>query len=92
MRLDRKHSCSCVLISLPPQFCIVDAGGTWCSERLDDEDECKQGRTYEGLITNTCKEATCFSDLPMPDEWPSYITPAQVGQLRLNVDKTYHPG
>lgn len=53
-------------------------GGLW-SER-DPEYRDKEGisQIYKCLITNTSKEAMAFSDFPMPDNYPVFLTPQQV--------------
>uniref|UniRef100_H2XSI9 Flavin-containing monooxygenase n=3 Tax=Ciona intestinalis TaxID=7719 RepID=H2XSI9_CIOIN len=45
-------------------------GGTWNNkERIRMK---LSPKVYESLITNLSKEASAFSDFPMPKEWPPY--------------------
>jgi len=50
-------------------------GGLWSSK---EESTIGLASLYPGLITNTSKEMTCFSDFPMPAEWPNYFTAKEV--------------
>ncbi|XP_044532471.1 dimethylaniline monooxygenase [N-oxide-forming] 2-like [Gracilinanus agilis] len=68
------------LISLK---CCLDEGlQPTCFERTEDigglwrfKEKVEEGRAsiYESVITNTCKEMSCFSDFPMPDDFPNFL-------------------
>ncbi|XP_043860084.1 dimethylaniline monooxygenase [N-oxide-forming] 2-like [Dromiciops gliroides] len=68
------------LISLK---CCLDEGlQPTCFERTEDigglwrfKEEVEEGRAsiYKSVITNTCKEMSCFSDFPMPDDFPNFL-------------------
>lgn len=43
-----------------------------------------QSSIYRSLVSNTSKEMMCFSDFPMPDDYPNYMHNSQLLQyLRL---------
>ncbi|KAM5239074.1 LOW QUALITY PROTEIN: flavin-containing monooxygenase 2 [Ctenodactylus gundi] len=68
------------LISLK---CCVDEGlEPTCFERTEDigglwrfKENVEEGRAsiYQSVITNTSKEMSCFSDFPMPEEFPNFL-------------------
>ncbi|XP_051042075.1 flavin-containing monooxygenase 2 [Phodopus roborovskii] len=68
------------LISLK---CCVDEGlEPTCFERTEDigglwrfKDNVEDGRAsiYHSVITNTSKEMSCFSDFPMPEDFPNFL-------------------
>jgi dimethylaniline monooxygenase (N-oxide forming) len=45
-------------------------GGTW---NYTDEARPNQGSVHGNTITNTSKAIMCFSDFPVPKEWPNYL-------------------
>ncbi|XP_075177117.1 dimethylaniline monooxygenase [N-oxide-forming] 2-like [Anomaloglossus baeobatrachus] len=47
-----------------------DFGGLW---RFKDETEDGRASIYNSLVTNVSKEIMCFSDFPMPDDFPNYL-------------------
>lgn len=54
--------------------------------RLQESLEPGRASTYRSLVTNTSKEMMCFSDFPMPADYPNYLHHAQLlGYLRLYV-------
>lgn len=52
-----------------------DIGGLW-----NYSDTCEDGRPsiYKSLVINTSKDMMMFSDFPPPEEFPSFLTHAQV--------------
>ncbi|XP_023566027.1 dimethylaniline monooxygenase [N-oxide-forming] 2-like [Octodon degus] len=68
------------LISLK---CCVDEGlEPTCFERTEDigglwrfKESVEDGRAsiYKSVITNTSKEMSCFSDFPMPEDFPNFL-------------------
>ncbi|XP_069334433.1 flavin-containing monooxygenase 2 [Eulemur rufifrons] len=68
------------LISLK---CCVDEGlEPTCFERTEDigglwrfKENVEDGRAsiYQSVITNTSKEMSCFSDFPMPEDFPNFL-------------------
>uniref|UniRef100_A0A8C5FX23 Flavin-containing monooxygenase n=1 Tax=Gadus morhua TaxID=8049 RepID=A0A8C5FX23_GADMO len=57
-----------------------DIGGLW-------RFEAKRTSIYRSLVTNTSKEMMCFSDFPMPADYPNYLHNAQLLQYyRLYAD------
>lgn len=58
-------------------------GGLWnCSDKIMAGHSCVQVST----ITNTSKHTTCFSDFPMPKDWPNYLcVPKMLEYLELYV-------
>ncbi|XP_029002027.1 dimethylaniline monooxygenase [N-oxide-forming] 2-like isoform X2 [Betta splendens] len=58
-----------------------DIGGLW---RFKESPEPERSSIYRSLVTNTSKEMICFSDFPMPAEYPNYTHNSQLLQyLRL---------
>ncbi|KAM5148086.1 dimethylaniline monooxygenase [N-oxide-forming] 2-like [Mantella aurantiaca] len=47
-----------------------DIGGLW---RYTDEMEDKRASIYNSLVTNVSKETMCFSDFPMPEDFPNFL-------------------
>ena len=47
-------------------------GGTWKYTNLEEETERRTCIPFS-TITNTSKHVSCFSDFPMPKEWPNYL-------------------
>lgn len=47
-----------------------DIGGLW---KYKEDTEPDQASIYRSLVTNTSKEIMCFSDFPMPAEYPNYL-------------------
>ncbi|XP_069823699.1 dimethylaniline monooxygenase [N-oxide-forming] 2-like [Dendropsophus ebraccatus] len=47
-----------------------DIGGLW---RFTDEVEEGRASIYRSLVTNVSKEIMCFSDFPMPEDFPNYL-------------------
>ncbi|XP_075396589.1 flavin-containing monooxygenase 2 [Tenrec ecaudatus] len=47
-----------------------DIGGLWrFKETVDDG----RASIYQSVITNTSKEMSCFSDFPMPEDFPNFL-------------------
>ncbi|KAE8611386.1 hypothetical protein XENTR_v10012432 [Xenopus tropicalis] len=47
-----------------------DIGGLW---RYKDNPEDGRASIYKSVIINTSKEMSCFSDFPIPDDFPNYM-------------------
>ncbi|XP_018414574.1 PREDICTED: dimethylaniline monooxygenase [N-oxide-forming] 2-like [Nanorana parkeri] len=47
-----------------------DIGGLW---RFTDEVEDNRASIYSSLVTNVSKETMCFSDFPMPEDFPNFL-------------------
>ncbi|KAI3368948.1 hypothetical protein L3Q82_025921 [Scortum barcoo] len=58
-----------------------DIGGLW---RFKESPEPERSSIYRSLVVNTSKEMMCFSDFPMPADYPNYMHNSQLLQyLRL---------
>ncbi|XP_054837409.1 flavin-containing monooxygenase 3-like [Eublepharis macularius] len=62
--------------------CLEEGLEPICFERSDDigglwqfTDSAVDGRAsiYRSVFTNSCKEMTCFSDFPFPEDFPNYL-------------------
>uniref|UniRef100_A0A8C9CDF0 Flavin-containing monooxygenase n=1 Tax=Phocoena sinus TaxID=42100 RepID=A0A8C9CDF0_PHOSS len=47
-----------------------DVGGLW---QFLENTEDGLASIYQSVITNTSKEMSCFSDLPMPEDFPNFL-------------------
>ncbi|XP_063808726.1 flavin-containing monooxygenase 5-like [Pseudophryne corroboree] len=47
-----------------------DIGGLW---RYNDNPEDGRASIYRSVIINTSKEMMCYSDFPIPEEFPNYM-------------------
>ncbi|XP_038613643.1 flavin-containing monooxygenase 5 [Tachyglossus aculeatus] len=47
-----------------------DIGGLW---RFEEEPEDERASIYRSVIINTSKEMMCFSDYPIPEDFPNYM-------------------
>ncbi|NXI69150.1 FMO5 monooxygenase, partial [Anseranas semipalmata] len=47
-----------------------DIGGLW---RFEEQPEEGRASIYRSVIINTSKEMMCFSDFPVPDDFPNYM-------------------
>ncbi|XP_016002629.2 dimethylaniline monooxygenase [N-oxide-forming] 2 [Rousettus aegyptiacus] len=47
-----------------------DIGGLW---RFQENVEDGRASIYQSVITNTSKEMSCFSDFPMPEDFPNFL-------------------
>ncbi|XP_038038882.2 flavin-containing monooxygenase 5-like [Anas platyrhynchos] len=47
-----------------------DIGGLW---RFEEQPEEGRASIYRSVIINTSKEMMCFSDFPIPDDFPNYM-------------------
>uniref|UniRef100_A0A3P9LKZ1 Flavin-containing monooxygenase n=1 Tax=Oryzias latipes TaxID=8090 RepID=A0A3P9LKZ1_ORYLA len=54
-----------------------DIGGLWKFQELPEP---MQSSIYRSLVSNTSKEMMCFSDFPMPDDYPNYMHNSQLLQ------------
>lgn len=54
-----------------------DIGGLW---RFKETPEPERASIYRSLVVNTSKEMMCFSDFPMPAEYPNYMHNSQLLQ------------
>ncbi|XP_029683450.1 flavin monooxygenase isoform X1 [Takifugu rubripes] len=60
-----------------------DIGGVW---NFRESLEPGRASIYRSLVANTSKEMMCFSDFPMPADYPNYLHHSQLlGYLRLYV-------
>ncbi|XP_068176166.1 flavin-containing monooxygenase 5-like isoform X2 [Antennarius striatus] len=58
-----------------------DIGGLW---KFKESPESGQASIYRSLVVNISKEMMCFSDFPMPADYPNYVLHSQLLQyLRL---------
>ncbi|KAJ7332892.1 hypothetical protein JRQ81_015072 [Phrynocephalus forsythii] len=61
-----------------------DIGGLW---RFTENIEEHRASIYNSVITNTSKEMMCFSDFPMPEDFPVFLHNSKfLEYLRLYVD------
>ncbi|CAJ1060081.1 dimethylaniline monooxygenase 5-like isoform X2 [Labrus bergylta] [Xyrichtys novacula] len=54
-----------------------DIGGLW---RFKETPEPERANIYRSLVVNTSKEMMCFSDYPMPPNYPNYMHNSQLLQ------------
>ncbi|XP_032426990.1 dimethylaniline monooxygenase [N-oxide-forming] 5 [Xiphophorus hellerii] len=54
-----------------------DIGGLW---KFKESPEPDRSSIYRSLVVNTSKEMMCFSDFPMPDDYPNYMHNSQLLQ------------
>ncbi|XP_053101621.1 flavin-containing monooxygenase 5-like isoform X2 [Hemicordylus capensis] len=52
-----------------------DIGGLWRFKEVPEED---RASIYKSVIINTSKEMMCFSDFPIPDDYPNYMHNAKI--------------
>ncbi|XP_042730033.1 flavin-containing monooxygenase 5-like [Lagopus leucura] len=52
-----------------------DIGGLW---RFEEKPEEGRASIYRSVIINTSKEMMCFSDFPIPDDFPNYMHHSKV--------------
>ncbi|NXA34151.1 FMO5 monooxygenase, partial [Eudromia elegans] len=52
-----------------------DIGGLW---RFEEHREEGRASIYKSVIINTSKEMMCFSDFPIPDDFPNYMHNSQI--------------
>ena len=66
---------SCLEVGLKPTAFEADPwlGGAWRYTDLDEEKDHRRSCVAFSTITNTSKHVSCFSDFPMPKEWPNYL-------------------
>ncbi|KAM7011994.1 uncharacterized protein LKV04_022432 [Tautogolabrus adspersus] len=57
--------------------CSDDIGGLW---RFKESPEPERASIYRSLVVNTSKEMMCFSDYPMPADYPNYMHNSQLLQ------------
>jgi len=50
----------------------ADIGGLWNYENSQQEGE-GYGTVMKSTVINTSKELMCYSDFPMPDDYPNYM-------------------
>uniref|UniRef100_A0A672JII9 Flavin-containing monooxygenase n=1 Tax=Salarias fasciatus TaxID=181472 RepID=A0A672JII9_SALFA len=70
---------SCVEEGLDP-VCFEssdDIGGIW---KFRESSDSERNRIYRSLVVNTSKEMMCFSDFPMPADYPNYMHNSQLLQ------------
>ncbi|XP_012694854.2 dimethylaniline monooxygenase [N-oxide-forming] 2-like [Clupea harengus] len=54
-----------------------DIGGLW---KFKEDPEPEHSSIYRSLVSNTSKEMMCFSDFPMPADYPNYLHNSQLLQ------------
>ncbi|CAN9500627.1 unnamed protein product [Ophioblennius macclurei] len=70
---------SCVEEGLDP-VCFErsdDIGGIW---KFRESHDSENSRIYRSLVANTSKEMMCYSDFPMPADYPNYMHNSKVLQ------------
>ena len=65
---------SCLEVGLEPTAFESDPwlGGAWMYTDLDEGKNRRSCVSYS-TVTNTSKHMSCYSDFPMPKEWPNYL-------------------
>lgn len=65
---------SCLEVGLEPTAFETDPwlGGAWKYTDLAEEKHRRSCVAYS-TVTNTSKHVSCYSDFPMPKEWPNYL-------------------
>ncbi|CAG8801064.1 21783_t:CDS:2, partial [Dentiscutata erythropus] len=48
-------------------------GGIWRYEDACEKNNKPYSSVYKGVLTNTSKEMTTYSDFPIPTDWPTYM-------------------
>ncbi|KAM5237692.1 dimethylaniline monooxygenase [N-oxide-forming] 4-like [Ctenodactylus gundi] len=48
-----------------------DFGGLW---KFSEDSKDGMTRVYRTLVTNVCKEMSCYSDFPFPEDYPNFMT------------------
>ncbi|XP_008586858.1 PREDICTED: dimethylaniline monooxygenase [N-oxide-forming] 1 [Galeopterus variegatus] len=51
-----------------------DLGGLW---RFTEHVEEGRASLYKSVVSNSCKEMSCYSDFPFPEDYPNYIPNSQ---------------
>ncbi|KAK2084767.1 monooxygenase, partial [Saguinus oedipus] len=51
-----------------------DLGGLW---RFTEHVEEGRASLYESVVSNSCKEMSCYSDFPFPEDYPNYVPNSQ---------------
>ncbi|XP_034438982.1 dimethylaniline monooxygenase [N-oxide-forming] 5-like isoform X2 [Hippoglossus hippoglossus] len=64
-----------------------DIGGLW---RFKEAPEPQRASIYRSLVVNTSKEMMCFSDYPMPDDYPNYMLHSQLLQYLSLYAEHFH--
>lgn len=69
---------SCLEVGLEPTAFEIDPwlGGAWRYTDLNEE-KIRRSCVAYSTVTNTSKHFSCFSDFPMPKEWPNYLSQQQ---------------
>jgi len=69
---------SCLEVGLEPTAFESDPwlGGLWRYTDLDEEKGRRSCVSYS-TVTNTSKHLSCYSDFPVPKEWPNYLPQQQ---------------
>lgn len=64
----------CLEVGLEPTAFEKDPwlGGAWRYTDLDEEKD-RRSCVWYSTVTNTSKHMSCYSDFPMPKEWPNYL-------------------
>ncbi|KAG7462341.1 dimethylaniline monooxygenase [N-oxide-forming] 2-like [Solea senegalensis] len=64
-----------------------DIGGLW---RFKESLEPERSSIYRSLVVNTSKEMMCFSDFPMPADYPNYMHHSQLLQYYRLYAEHFH--
>ncbi|CAG8490259.1 13991_t:CDS:2 [Ambispora leptoticha] len=66
----------CLADDLDPMCFEQDTaiGGQWRYVEVDENNSDPHSSMYKSLITNTSRVTTCFSDFPIPNNWPTYLS------------------
>ncbi|XP_040897124.1 si:dkey-239i20.4 [Toxotes jaculatrix] len=64
-----------------------DIGGLW---RFKESPEPERSNIYRSLVVNTSKEMMCFSDFPMPADYPNYMHNSQLLQYLKLYAEHFH--
>ncbi|KAM8817575.1 flavin-containing monooxygenase 1 isoform 1-T1 [Rhynchonycteris naso] len=51
-----------------------DLGGLW---RFTEHVEEGRASLYKSVVSNSCKEMSCYSDFPFPEDYPNYVPNSQ---------------
>ncbi|XP_006767059.1 PREDICTED: dimethylaniline monooxygenase [N-oxide-forming] 1 [Myotis davidii] len=51
-----------------------DLGGLW---RFTEHVEESRASLYKSVVSNSCKEMSCYSDFPFPEDYPNYVPNSQ---------------
>lgn len=62
-----------------------DLGGLW---RFTEHVEEGRASLYKSVVSNSCKEMSCYSDFPFPEDYPNYVPNSQfLDYLKMYADR-----